>query len=144
MLGRRSTCKSSVSMIQLEIGGGARNTHTPPIANGPADHAPGIAFSTNLEGENLSRVQPWYREPSSSEDGRVKEDEECGGTADLRAAAAVACIHGSSGKTAGGEHAYALTGGAPVESPAATDPVQGEDTNERGKLWETSVSHSEE
>lgn len=107
--------------------------HTPPIANGPADHAPGIAFGTNLEGENLCRVEPWYREPSSSEDGRVKEDEECGGTADLRAAAAVACIHGSSGKTAGDEHADALAGGAPVESPAATDSIQGEDTNERGK-----------
>lgn len=106
-------------------------TYRPPVPYGPADHAPCVAPGTNFQWENLGRVQPWNGQPRRSEDGGEEEDEEYSPATHARGVAA-ACfgVDRSAGQTAGAEHADALTDGAPVECPATTDSIEGEDANQ--------------
>lgn len=46
----------------------------PAIAHGPADDTPGVTLGTDLEREDLSGVQPWDGEPSSTESCCKEED----------------------------------------------------------------------
>lgn len=48
-------------------------TYKLPIPNGPTHNSPGIAFRTNLQGENFGRVNPGDSQPGRSKDRRVDE-----------------------------------------------------------------------
>ena len=100
----------------------------PPIANTPANHAPGVTTSADLKREDLGRVQPRHGQPRSSKNGGKEENEErCGSTEmGLVRARGVEC---STSETARGETTYPLADGAPVEGPAPTDSIEGENTN---------------
>ena len=119
---------------EREKPGGRGSTYRPTVANGPANHTPGVASGTDFQWEDLSRVQPWYSQPCGAEDGGEEEHEENGPAADTRGTRAIGfSVDGSAGKTASTEHADTLADGAPVESPATAYPIQGKDTNKGGE-----------
>ena len=90
-------------------GGKKDSTYRPPVANGPSDHAPGVASGTHFQWEDLGRVQPWHGQPCRAEDGGEEEHEENGPAADARGTRAVGFgVDGSTGKAAGTEHADTL------------------------------------
>lgn len=54
----------------------------PAVADGPADHTPGITACTDFQGEDLGGVKPGHGKPCGTEDGGEEEDEEDGGATD--------------------------------------------------------------
>lgn len=132
--GQRVDGTKDVQRLLVEaVKDGREQQDAPAVADGPADDTPGVALGADLQREDLGRVQPGDGEPGGTKDGCVEEDEEGGGAADLGAVGVVG-VDGCAGQAAGGEHADALADGAPVESPAAADPVEGEDADEGGEL----------
>ena len=125
MVGRSRTCCGVSRCDDV----GSRSAYGPAVANRPADDAPRVATSTDLQGKNLGRVEPGHRKPGGAEDGGEEEHEEGRGTADTTFVA-FGCVLGSAGKATGGEHADALANRAPVEGPAASDAIKREDAEE--------------
>ena len=50
----------------------------PAVADGPADHTPGVTTGPDFQGKDLGRVEPGHGEPGGTEDGGVEEHEEDG------------------------------------------------------------------
>ena len=83
----------------------------PAIADGPANHTPGVTLGTNLEWEDLSRVEPWHSEPGGTEGGCEKEDHSDGSGAPCPGGAKVALfsqVETHACKATSGEHSNAL------------------------------------
>ena len=107
----------------------------PAVAKRPANNTPGVALCTDLQGEDLSRVEPGYCEPGGTESGREEEDH-----SNSTVGVALGCINFTfrfSGNTsccesASAKHCNTLDNGAPVESPSPANPVESEDADECG------------
>lgn len=91
-----------------------KKTYTPTIANGPANDAPSIALGSNLQGENLSWVEPRNSKPSSTKYRSIKEYEKCCGAANMALATFALGIDRSSSEATCDKHAYALSNCSPV------------------------------
>ena len=103
----------------------------PAITDGPADNAPGVTLGTDLQGEDLSRVQPWDSEPGGAEGGGKQEDHSDGTIGEtLSLVRALGSSDTGGRKTTSSEHGNALDDGAPVEGPAATNSVESEDADQ--------------
>lgn len=117
----------------MKYGGMRLISYRPAVANGPSHYTPCITLGTNLQWENLGRVEPWHCEPGSTENSREEEHEE-GGCTTHAAFVSFGCIRCGTSQTAGGEHTNTLTNRAPVEGPASADTIERENTNEGGEL----------
>ncbi len=81
-------------------------------------------------------------EPGGAEDRREDKDERCGRRTvrfGQRRIAGVPGLLAQSGEGTCKEHGDALAGGAPVQGPAATDAIEGVDTDEGGEHVEDIV-----
>ena len=108
----------------------------PPVANGPAHHAPGVALGADFEREDLGGVEPGYGQPGGAEGGG--EDEDHGDGADAVALGGGDVAGGGGiltgfGEGGGEDHGETLHDGAPVECPSAADTIQGEDADQGGE-----------
>lgn len=122
-----------VFLYSLEHDGAEQSE--PSVSDRPPDHTPGITLGTDFQGEDLSRVQPWDSEPGGAEGGGEQEDHSNRtGAVGLGLGGAERMGLTGSGETSSESHGYSLNDRAPVQSPAATDAVQGEDANEGGQL----------
>ena len=109
-------------------------TNRPTIANRPSNNAPCITLGTNLQGEDLGGIEPRDSKPGRTKNHGVQEDEKGCGATDMRLARRVGGVESDFSKSANKEAADSLAGSSPVQSPAATDPIKGEDTDKSGKL----------
>lgn len=91
-----------------------KTTYTPAIADGPANDTPSIALGSNLQGKNLSRVEPRNSKPSSTKYRSIKKYEKCCGAANMGLATFALGIDRSSSEATCNEHAYALSNCSPV------------------------------
>lgn len=66
-------------------------SYRPAVANGPSYHTPCVALGTNLQWENLGRVEPGHCEPCSTENSREEEYEE-GGCTTHTAFVSIGCV----------------------------------------------------
>ena len=87
IVGRRRTCVGGVSLVGCLGGKGVwwrgRRAYSPSVSNTPSYHTPGIAFGTNLQGEDLGGVEPGNGKPGGAEAGGEDEGEGSGGGAVL-------------------------------------------------------------
>lgn len=125
--------KDIVSLL-FESSEDVRQHHSKPaVANGPADDTPGVTLGTNFQGKDFSRVKPWDSKPSGTKGGSEQEDHGDGAIGIAFSSIFVTGSVGSKtgrGKTSSAEHGNTLDNRAPVESPATTDPVKCEHTDE--------------
>lgn len=105
----------------------------PAVTNRPTDHTKGVASRANVQGEYFGRVKPRDRQPRGPKDGRVQEHKEGRPGTQGRLVALGRGVDRGSGETSGGETAYPLADGAPVQGPPTTDAVQRKDTDQRRK-----------
>jgi hypothetical protein len=137
---------SSPQCAQSRRGGGASGglaavyvtfTHKPAVADTPTNHSPRVALGPYREGEDFRRVQPGDREPCGAK--RRGEDENHAGRGDTIArgrgdVARVASVEAKAREASAEEHGDTLDDGTPVEGVSSSDPVEGEDADERGEL----------
>lgn len=87
--------------------------YRPTVANRPPHDTPRITTSTDLQWEDLGRIQPGDDKPSRAENDGIQEDEEGGCTSDVLARTS-AGIHRSAGKSTCDEHANTLADSTPI------------------------------
>lgn len=114
----------------------------PAVANRPSYDTPGVALGSNFEWKDLSRVQPGYRQPCRTE--YSGEDENHGHSripvgGSFTCIAVVCRLLPKVRESTSERHRNTLTSRAPVTSPATTDAVEREHTDERGKHVENVV-----
>ena len=118
---------------------GAEETQ-PSVADGPADHTPGVTLGSDFQGEDLCRVQPWDGKPGGAEDESEDVDHSdrgvtvAGSFGDL---STVAGVETEAGESAGEEHGNTLANRSPVERVTTTDSIKCEDTDQGGELVES-------
>ena len=110
------------------------DTYRPSVPDRPTHHTPRVTSGTDFQWKDLSRVQPRHCQPRRSENSGEQEHEEDGCATHARSVSTASFrVDRSTGETTGAEHADALADGAPVESPATTDPIESEDANQGGE-----------
>ena len=124
-----------VSLLLKGLEDNGKEECQPPVANGPTNHTPCVTLCTDLQGEDLSRVQPWDREPGSAEGCCEEEDHgNSAGAGTFSRSRTNRVLEANSGESTSQEHRDTLNDRAPVQGPATTDPVQSEDANESSHL----------
>lgn len=63
-----------VSLLLESLEDDWKEEREPPVTDRPANDTPGVTLGTNLQWEDLSRVQPWNSEPGSAECSCEEED----------------------------------------------------------------------
>lgn len=103
----------------------------PAISDRPSDHTPCVTLGTDFQWEDLSGIQPWNSEPCGTESGGEEEDHgNSAGAVCLGRSRSERVGLTSSGKTTSKRHGDTLDHGSPIQGPATTDAIEGEDTNE--------------
>ena len=109
----------------------------PSVANGPAHNTPGVTLGTDFQGEDLSWVQPGDCKPGSAEDKCEEVDHRDGGitvAGSFLNFSTVTGVETEAGESTGKEHSDTLANGSPVEGVTTANSVEGEDTDQGGKL----------
>ena len=100
-------------------------THQPAVSDRPSNDTPCVTLSSDFEREDLGRVEPWDSKPGGSKGEGEDEHHSDGCVADSFVAL-------GANPTEDGEkqHGNTLKHGAIVESPATTDTIECEHTDE--------------
>ena len=87
----------------------------PAVTDGPTNDTPGVTLGTDLEGEDLGRVEPRDSQPGGTKGGSEKEDHGNGtGAVALGGSRTERLVLTCAGETASEEHGNALDDRAPV------------------------------
>ena len=106
----------------------------PSVTDRPSNDTPGITLSTDLEREDLSRVEPGDSQPGGAERSSEEEDHSySAGAIAFSRGGTEGLILTRAGETTSEEHSNTLDDRSPVESPATADTVESEDTDEGSK-----------
>lgn len=112
------------------------------LTNRPANYTPCIAFDANLKREDLGRVEPRHSQPRRAKNDGEQENHSDGSIAGLTLFRTGPGI-GQDDKAAGEEECDTLTDTAPVQGPAASDPVQCKYTDQGGQHVSDGVESSD-
>ncbi len=134
-----------ISLLLKSLEDDRKNKREPAVTNRPANDAPSVTLSTDLQWKDLSRIKPWDSEPGSTKGGREEENHSNGTRAVASSESRPSWVlKTGSGETTSKEHRDTLDDRAPVQGPAAADSVQGENTNKSSELEviSTRIVHS--
>ena len=124
-----------VSLLLKGLEDDGQQEGKPAVTNGPANDTPSVTLGTNLQWEDLGWIEPWDSKPGGAKGGCEKENHRNGaGAVASGKSRASWVLETSSRQTASEEHRDTLDNGAPVQGPAATDSIEGEDTDEGREL----------
>ena len=130
-----SNTENVVSLLLKSLEDDGKNEREPAVTNRPANNAPCVTLGTDLQWEDLSWIKPWDSEPGGAKCGREEENH---GNSTRAVASSESrsswVLKTGSGETTSKEHRDTLDDRAPVQGPAATDSVEGENTNESSQL----------
>ena len=135
--------KNIICLLRQGLEDDGKYEREPAITNGPAHNTPSVTLSTHFQWEDLSGVEPRDSEPGGTKSGGEEKDHSNGtrtvASSERRSSWV---LETSSRQTASEEHGNPLYDGTPVQGPAATNLVQGKDTDEGSKLELVSVQIS--
>ena len=135
-----SDTKDVVCLLLEGLEDDGKDECEPAITNRPTNDTPGVTLSTDFQWENLSWVEPWNSEPGGTERG-CKEEDHSNSTGAVTSSQSRAgrMLKPKSRKTASEEHRDTLNDRTPVQGPAATNPIEGENTDEGSHLEMISI-----
>lgn len=113
-----------------------------PVSNTPSNNTPRVPLCSDMDREDLGRVEPRNRKPGSTKDEGVQINHGRSGSAPLVRSANIAicpCVEAATGKPADKKHGHSLSNRAPVEGPSAPDAIDGVDADQGGEHVEDVV-----
>lgn len=107
-----------------------------PVSNTPSNNTPRISLCSDMDGEDLGRVEPGNSKPGSTKDEGIQINHGRSGSAPLIRSVDIAIcprVEAATRQPADEEHGDSLTNRAPVEGPSAPDTIDGVHADQGGK-----------